>query len=261
MALRFTTSSTNNVSLGTATTILPDTFTVLAWLLIRDFSGTVGYSIIERTTSTFADYRGVNINEGAAGRVGAFCRRGSPGFTGANVEAQVVRPHGWQFIAAQIEASGSTAANQKIFFGDEHNVAREPSTYISQTAGSGATSIQAGDTVRIGNNDGNNTSGFPGLIHFVGVWNRLLSKDEIAYWQSMTLRNRIKQSQGNTVFMYLNGGTGRQRDYSGAANHGTVTGAHAAALSPRAPAPRFYLFSPVSAPPPAKMDGMFFGAV
>lgn len=82
----------------------------------------------------------------------------------------------WLVVAAQSDIS--TAANNRLFVGNEILGLAEPSSYALQTAGSGAQGNNAGAAAIIGNKSNDNTP-FIGRLAWLGVWRRLLGVGEL----------------------------------------------------------------------------------
>lgn len=226
MPLRFIHNGSTRVETGSNASQFPDICTILAWIFPTVTDATY-QAIVERTYGDFSDYRGLGINS-ASGSLGAFMRRGSPGFTGADVNsnANQVVANKWQFVGCHLHGSTSTGTDEKLFYGHTGLPIGEITVgYANQDAGSGSTSPGGNSQPTVIGNNSTNAEGFPGLIHWVGMWSGLLAIDQMRYWQRVTQSGRIIRSANNTLFMYLGGSTGRQRDYSGANNHGTITGA------------------------------------
>lgn len=239
MALKFTAKSTDKVNLGTSTAIMPDTVSICAW--IYPTSVATGYqALFERSASGGAEFRGIYVNDVAAGQVQGYIKRAGASNCRVRKDGLLVL-NTWQFICVQLNTSG-VDANQKIFHGKLGEKIIEQSGYTAQGVGAGATSLNAGIDCNIGNNFASN--GFPGAVHFIGTWSRILTLDEITYISKQTAQNKITVSQGNQLFMYLGNDTARQFDYSPNANHGTVTGATPITSLLQKPKKKFYLFSP-----------------
>lgn len=123
----------------------------------------------------------------------------------------------WLFMAFTFNTAGA-AGDQKLYMGDLTRLAREPSSYVSQTAGSGST-IATGPTLFVGNSVAT-TREFHGRIAHFSVWNRALTQREI--WQQQF---RPHVTSGNVLFThygYANGLT-THTDWSGYRQNGTST--------------------------------------
>lgn len=224
MSLLFTSGSSNNVNVGTAQAVLPDVCTILAW--IYPTSVAAGYrSLYERTSSDFADYRGIGINN-TTGEIGAFIRRGSPAFTGVDLSKQnILVANAWQFVGAQMDATSALATAQKIFYGTRSQAAAEVTAYNKQNAGSGATSSIANVPAYVGNTTGL-AGGFPGRIGWIGVWNRVLTLGEIVDQQFRSQKTAGCEGMWNFY------GASSMTDLSGNQRNGVLSGATADAHIP-----------------------------
>ncbi len=142
---------------------------------------------------------------------------------GANANAANFAAYGlnkWLFIACVYDDNSATATDQKILMGDLTTPAAEPSAYTSQTAGTLAGSTNYGTAVlAIGNNNASTTREFNGDFAFFSAFNVALTNQQIIAHQFRPRKTP------NTVFISHLHGTGTQRDYSGNAVAGTVTGA------------------------------------
>ncbi len=166
----------------------------------------------------------------------------------------------WLFVVFVFDTGGANG-DQKILIGDLTRPAAEPSSYTTQTAGSGSISTNYGSSnFFVGNQAGALTREFKGRIAWVGVWNTALTTQQII---SEQFRPRVLP--GNTVLFSHLGYPGTTcPDWSGNAIGATVTGATNTSHVPMAPlfgGTRTPSYIAAAAPPPAKMDGMFFGAV
>ena len=126
----------------------------------------------------------------------------------------------WVFVAGQTDIT--TAGNNRMFAGDLTTVAVEATSYVTQSVGVlGAGGNNSGTIAVIGNNSNANVS-FVGSIAWVGVWNRILTTQEI---QDQQYSPHL--TSGCVLFTNLgyNGSATTAPDLSGNGNTGTVTGA------------------------------------
>ena len=126
----------------------------------------------------------------------------------------------WLFYAATFDTGGANG-DQKLYIGDLSAVAAVPSSYSTQTVGSGTVGSDAGDNGFLGNNSASGGH-WPGHIAYVQIISgTLLTSGQIA---SMQWRPRMV---AGTVGLWILGynGTSTQPDWSGSGNNGTVTGA------------------------------------
>lgn len=219
MSLLFTGAGTTRVSVGTSTSIISDVCTILAWIYPTSVTTPSTQAIIEKTPSDFSDYRGIQVD--GTGLL-AFIRRGSPAFTGTEVAATgLLSINTWQMVGTVMDATSSTATDQKLFYGSLTSMIAEVPSYSSQDAGSGATSQGSINTLIGNNGDGSFVSGFPGKIAWVATWNRILTLGEI---QAQQFTPHV--TAGCQLFIHCGfNGTGTQPDWSGNGRNGTVTGA------------------------------------
>ncbi len=136
----------------------------------------------------------------------------------------------WIFVVGLWD-SGGTAGSQRLLMGDEVRPPAEPSSYVTQTAGSGSVATDAGANFCIGNAAAATTVSWNGPYAAFGMWSRLLPDKEIAEQWDLSRRNggmmAVTPNCINMVFPGY-GGLGRQLDWSGNGNHGTLTGARIA---------------------------------
>lgn len=138
-----------------------------------------------------------------------------------------VTTNAWQFLGGQWNTGGGDT-DQKLFHGTLTTVVAEVS-YSSRTAGSGAPISNASADQIIGNQS-NNGNPFPGRIAWMGIWNRVLTLQEI---RAQQFRPFCKSTDGCVLFVHLGwAGTGTQPDLSGNGNNCTVTGATVADHAP-----------------------------
>lgn len=137
----------------------------------------------------------------------------------------------WCLFCGQYSTGGAASA-QKLYGGDLVTPAAEPSSYTTQTAGSGTASSNAANSGIVGNNT-NFTQEFNGEIAVVALYGALLTAAQIQSWQ---FNPRARVDSTLALGMWHLGrnpaGTGTQPDISGNGNNGTVTGATASAHVP-----------------------------
>lgn len=126
----------------------------------------------------------------------------------------------WLFVVGLWDTGGANG-DQKILIGDLANPPVPPSSYdIAQTVGSGTVNSDAAGNFLIGN-AGTNVVSWVGRIAAFGFWNRQLSYAEI-----LDQYEQMNPTAGCVLLPHLGyNGVGRQQDWSGYNNHGTVTGA------------------------------------
>jgi hypothetical protein len=122
------------------------------------------------------------------------------------------------FFAATFNDAGA-AADQKLYMGNLQMPATEPSAYSVQRVGSGAFGDNSAADGFIGNLAATNRA-FPGLIWSLGIWTRVLSRDELIAQQDGS-------RPGGCEAFWRPGTNGRGGvlDESGNNHHGTITGA------------------------------------
>ena len=125
--------------------------------------------------------------------------------------------------------------DQKTYIGDLNQIPREPSSYVTQTVGSVArNSDAAGDLILFGDT----FFGFDGLGYVVIGWRHRLHPQQIVEaWKMYRPGSHGDPrliSPDVLIWMPLgqNGASQVQRDFSGQANHGIVTGATSASDHP-----------------------------
>lgn len=121
----------------------------------------------------------------------------------------------WVFFGAVFDTAAAASA-QRLFMGSLTLAAAEPSSYATQTAGSGTNTASSSPIVF--GNGGVTTREFKGDIAWVGVWNRVLTQNEVRdqQWHPHV-------TSGCVLFSYYNG-FATEPDWSGQASNGSPTG-------------------------------------
>lgn len=124
----------------------------------------------------------------------------------------------WRFIAFTMDY-GLSSSPAHIYSGGLNSVVKE-ATYSTATSGTGSSDQpDTGNPMQIGNF--NSLTAIQGQIAWVGVWNRVLTLEELRQQQF-----RPSVTSGSVVFMHLGfSGQTTQADWSGKKNNGTITGA------------------------------------
>jgi hypothetical protein len=133
-------------------------------------------------------------------------------------------------VAGVWNTAGS-ATDGKVFAGNLTTPLHEPSAYRTQNLGTGATVSNIGQNQIIGNRSSGSAT-LDAAISWVGIWNRVLSVEELIAQQW-----HPHVTSGCVGFWMLGyNGTGTQPDWSGNAGNGSVTGCAVATHVPlRAP--------------------------
>lgn len=127
------------------------------------------------------------------------------------------------FFVSTWNTTGSNS-DQKIYLGDRSTPAAEPSSYVTQEAGSGAATNDAADPLSVGGDSGGRS--LDGRISYIQIISVALTEAEIHKIQFSPLYASRHSSAVLFVPDYgISNGTGTQRDLSGNGNDGTVTGA------------------------------------
>lgn len=123
----------------------------------------------------------------------------------------------WAFLGVTRDPNAGTILHG--YRGSLTSQVIENTSYQSNVNGSLVDDTDAGGGFKIGNLFANNGA-FSGNIAWVGVWNRVLTLPEM-----QALQYNPQVTSGNVLFIYPGyNGLGTQIDFSGNANHGTVTG-------------------------------------
>jgi hypothetical protein len=164
-----------------------------------------------------------------SGDLAIVCTRATTNLSYTSNSAPLAAVNAWYWVAATVDINGSAGDLARIYAAP-FGASLAQVTYALQTDGSGAQSANAAGTIIVGNDAGNARS-FPGRIALAMAWSRRLSLGEL-----ITQQSRPFASSGCFLYTHLGwNGTGSQVDYSGQKNHGTVTGATAAAHAPIRP--------------------------
>lgn len=127
------------------------------------------------------------------------------------------------FFVSTWNTTGS-ASDQKLLLGDRSTPAAEPSSYVTQELGSGATNDDSAIPLSVGGDSGGRS--LDGRISYVQIIRAALTDAEIHKIQFSPLYASRHPSAELFVPDYgISNGTGTQRDLSGNGNDGTVTGA------------------------------------
>lgn len=133
----------------------------------------------------------------------------------------------WNFIAAN---DGGAGVAPHVYKGSLTARAAEI-TYGTQITPAGTLTSESNAAIWVGNRELGANNPFGGRIAWIGIWNRVLSLNELIEQQ---FRPRV--TSGCKLFMHPGyAGTGTQPDWSGNANNGTVTGSAVSAHVPLGP--------------------------
>ena len=125
----------------------------------------------------------------------------------------------WLFLAFAFDRTGADG-DQKLLMGDLTTAATEPSTYSTQTVGSGNFVADASNSLIVGNQAAGNR-GVEDSIASLHLCNVLLTNAQIRAQQF-----RFRKLLSSVILCeYGWNGTNLQPDWSGNGNNGTVTGA------------------------------------
>lgn len=197
---------------------LQETGTIAIWVYLTDdtlrqnlFSrqGTVAYYDIAWRADLAGDYFVCSRQQGITDNL-------------AQADAANFAAYGlnkWVFIVFTWNSNGANA-DQKILIGDLITPAAEPSSYTTQTVGSGVVSASWGtNNLFVGNSATNQTREIRGRIAWVGTWNTSLTTQQII---SQQWHPRL--TTGNVLFMHLGWPDTTRPDFSGNALASTLTG-------------------------------------
>lgn len=196
----------NSSALGTVSS-----FTILAWIYATD--DTTRQQIIRHTGTP--DW-GIQFRGDQPGDYFYLDRHRATTYQVAQANSGNFSNYGlnkWIFVVGVIDLSGVP----RFYIGDLNNYAAEPSSYTTQTAGSG-TPDTTNANVDVGNFSAVNTRYWRGRIAWVGVWDRALSAAEI---RAQQFRPRV--TPGCVFFAHYY--EGRAVDLSGNKANGSITGA------------------------------------
>lgn len=213
-ALTFGAVNTDYVNYGSNTVVDNiDTKTVIMWLYRTGASTNQGYMDKGGALGTGWSFWG-------GGTTGGMQIQQDRATTGTNYETstQPVTLNAWTFIAVTYDSAATPVV--RMYSGTLTAAASELTAFSVSTNGSGAVSADAANNLAVGNFAGS-TFAFQGRIGFAGLWNRVLTPEEIRAQQFMP-----HVTSGN-VFFSCQGfnGVSTQTDHSGKQNSGTVTGA------------------------------------
>ena len=124
-------------------------------------------------------------------------------------------------LAGQFDTAGAASA-QKLFTGTLDRPITEISSYATQTAGSGTVGNDSAQSLVLAARHSADSVAFNGQIYAVGLWNTVLTLDQLRAWQ-----NDFYAPLPRCVGLWRPGanGTGLVWDESGFNSHGTITGA------------------------------------
>ena len=132
----------------------------------------------------------------------------------------------WWFIAATFDLNAAAGESFNIYVGDFDTIATE-CTYGTATDRTGTLDSDAAGSMIIGNTAGGAAS-FQGDFSVFAHWNRVLTTAEIQNQQFSQV-----PTSGAVLLTYEGfNGTGSQRDLSGNANNGSVSGPTASSNAP-----------------------------
>lgn len=212
MALVFGAATSDRVDCGSAAGIdTPSSLTVAAW--VRPSTLTPARIIIGKTDSSV----GWRMYNGASNRLGFYWDRATTDLEFVSAD-NFQTTNTWAFVAATADSSGA-----KVYRGTLTTPAAEPGSYATSNVGSGSFVSDASLSLLIGNRSSTINLSYVGQIAVVGYWhNRILTLEELIAWQ---WHPGMYHPEMN-LFLHLGyNGTDTQVDWSGAGNHGTITGA------------------------------------
>jgi hypothetical protein len=139
----------------------------------------------------------------------------------------------WVFCVSTWNLAGASG-DQRVYIGSTTLPPAEPSAYATQRVGSGAQTTDAADPLYVGNLSTATNLVAESAIAFVGLWTRQLSVNEL-YQQWIAPR----PTTNCVLFTFpgLEGASAQQTDWSGTANHGTITGTPGLDVNPAILAP------------------------
>lgn len=216
MALNFANTGEKVIHNGSPLGTITDG-TILLWLYPT--SNTARQDIVRHTG--MPDWT-VDWRADLSGKPFEGFRQASISYTSISADAANFSAYGinkWLFLVVRWDTTG-VATDQKLLMGDLNTHAAEPSSYNTQSAGSGSRSTTNADVYMGNSHVGGGGRYFRGDIAFVGVWNYPLTSSEIIAQQ---FRPRV--TSGCVLFCHYGfNGTGTQPDWSGNGINGTVTG-------------------------------------
>lgn len=222
MSLQTVDASSDRIAVAAASSINDQTaFSTLQWVYLTAFtSGRRMWSKGEGTKNLAMEFN--NTPNGLFFDV-ARATTGALASTNNNQYSN----NAWTCICSTYDESDGP----RVFIGSLTTALAEAS-YVTRDVGAGATNTDSANDLLIFNRG--NLNGAPaGRVGEFMYWNRRLTLGELR-----THQWRPHASSGLVVWHNYNEGTGTQRDYSGAKNTGTVTGA--TALANHVPLPAMF---------------------
>ena len=229
MALDFT-GSTRRLDCGSGASLDNlDIGTRLVWAYPTDVTATPPPHFMDKRGAG-STWRAFYMNTAvSAGQLAFQVARATAGLN-ARSAAGFVTVNEWQCLAAVYNVNG-VDGDQRLYRGTLVSTLAEAPSYVTQSVGNGASGDDSAGTQTVGNVTGIDNFNLDGLIAVVGIWNRVLSLNELIAQQY-----RPRMTDGCVLLMHVGyHGTGTQVDYSGNGNHGTVTGATLADHVPLGP--------------------------
>lgn len=192
--------------------------TLAGWFYITDDTQRQGFYQYGSTDEWGLEWRADVANDVFQGY--AFCGTTYSNFYANATSFAVYALNKWLFIAIVFQRTSPAATDNKLYMGDLTTVLAEPSSYATQTAGTGTPGTGAA-TMRLGNAIAATTREFRGRIAWFGRWSRILTLAELTDQQF-----RPHVTSGCQIFSWVgfNGAT-NVPDWSGSVATGAVTGA------------------------------------
>ncbi len=130
------------------------------------------------------------------------------------------------FLAATLKSTGGVNGDQKFYLGTLAVPAAEPSSYGTQSVGSGANVSNSGTNLIIGNRSTGSLQ-WTGLIWIAGMLPVYLTLGDVRWLQYASLdpKFELPASWGGGAWRCGVNGTGPVYDITGTGNHGTITSA------------------------------------
>jgi hypothetical protein len=222
MALDFTAATNAHVACGTKTAFDLSGVTqctLAVWVYGKRPTGNSG-RVLECHTSGTIGYTWVWETSGII-----YCQRGRAtsandiNATDTNFAAHAAVDM-WRFLVARLD--NATSTNNALWMGTLTHPPSPPSTYGSQTAGSGT--MNSGATLLLGNRNALNRN-FIGHLLSVQLFNRGLTDGEVRQLWRQRLTGLSSWRGCVGAWCLGQPGTSVQRDYSPTGGHGTVTSA------------------------------------
>jgi len=178
-------------------------------------------------------YRLFDVNTASLGKLQFALNRVTTGLLAESVSG-VITANAWNFCAGVYNAAGA-ASDQKLYVGSLVAIAAEVPSYTARVLGVGSVVSDAAADGIIGNRSLGGPF-FPGAIAWLGLWNRVLAKEEIVGTPGGRLLGQQfnpRPTAGCVGFWYPgDNGASSVVDRTGNGNTGTITGA---AVSVRVP--------------------------